>query len=301
MAIKIGGVVVDPDRQLMELDRADCEDSLYVFLRQAWKYIDPSPWKDGWPIEAVAEHLQAVIDGEIRRLIINIPPRMGKSSITSVALPAWTWTQQHRSPTSGPQVAFLHASYANQLSLRDSVKCRRLIESPWYQKMWGDRFKLNSDQNTKSRFSNDQGGERLITSISAAVTGEGGSCFPARTRISTPDGKRNIEDLRVDDEVLAFDHLNEEIIQSRILATLPRQVNELYEIRTFSGISFKCTGNHPIYVSGRGYVRADQIKVGDWLLIETSLNNFDSVGFHLFLPVLINFSNYPFLISSNSL
>ena len=174
-AIKINGLMVDPDEQLLELDRADCEESLYEFLRQAWKYIDPSTWRDGWPIEAVAEHLQAVVDGEIRRLIINIPPRMGKSSITSVAFPAWCWAQRRISPTSGPQTAFLHASYANQLSLRDSVKCRRLIESSWYQKMYGDRFKLTGDQNTKSRFSNDKGGERLITSIGAAVTGEGGS------------------------------------------------------------------------------------------------------------------------------
>jgi predicted phage terminase large subunit-like protein len=176
MAIDIGNqVLVDPKAQLLDLDRVDCEDSLYMFLRSAWKYIDSSSWRDGWPIEAVAEHLQAVVDGDIRRLIINIPPRMGKSSITSVALPAWAWAQEQRSPTSGPGVQFLHASYANQLSLRDSVKCRRLIESPWYQQLWGSRFKLNSDQNTKSRFSNDQGGERLITSIGAAVTGEGGS------------------------------------------------------------------------------------------------------------------------------
>lgn len=166
---------INPYHQLIDLDRADCEDSLYEFLLNAWKYIDSSAWTDGWPIDAVAEHLQAVVDGQIRRLIINIPPRMGKSSITSVALPAWTWAQSKRSPTSGPNVQFLHASYANQLSLRDSVKCRRLIESAWYQTLWGDRFSLNSDQNTKSRFSNDKGGERLITSIGAAVTGEGGS------------------------------------------------------------------------------------------------------------------------------
>jgi predicted phage terminase large subunit-like protein len=166
---------IDIQRQLMELDRADCEESLYYFLTHAWKYIDASTWKDGWPIEAVAEHLQAVVDGDIKRLIVNIPPRMGKSTITSVAFPAWTWAQPDRSATSGPGVQFLMASYANQLVLRDSVKCRRLIESPWYQSMWGERFKLNSDQNTKSRFSNDQGGERLITSVGAAVTGEGGS------------------------------------------------------------------------------------------------------------------------------
>lgn len=176
MKFDIGqGVFVDPDRQLLDLDRAECEDSLYMFLRSAWKYVDSSPWTDGWPIEAVAEHLQAVVDGDIKRLIINIPPRCGKSTITSVAFPAWTWAQSDRSATSGPGVQFLMASYANQLVLRDSVKCRRLIESPWYQKMWGERFKLNSDQNTKSRFSNDQGGERLITSTGAAVTGEGGS------------------------------------------------------------------------------------------------------------------------------
>ncbi len=166
---------IDLERQLEALDRVDCEESLYLFLSNAWKYIDASPWRDGWPIEAVAEHLQAVCDGDIKRLIINIPPRHGKSTITSVAFPAWVWAQQHRSPTSGPGVQFLMASYANQLVLRDSVKCRRLIESPWYQRLWGDRFSLNSDQNTKSRFSNDQGGERLITSVGAAVTGEGGS------------------------------------------------------------------------------------------------------------------------------
>jgi len=166
---------LDLERQLQALDRVDCEESLYLFLTNAWKYIDASPWRDGWPIEAVAEHLQAVVDGDIKRLIINIPPRHGKSTITSVAFPAWTWAQPERSPTSGPGVQFLMASYANQLVLRDSVKCRRLIESPWYQSLWGDRFQLNSDQNTKSRFSNDQGGERLITSVGAAVTGEGGS------------------------------------------------------------------------------------------------------------------------------
>lgn len=176
MMIDLGnGVKVDPVAQLRDLERADCEESLYFFLTRAWRYIDPSPWRDGWPIEAVAEHLQAVVDGQIRRLLINIPPRMGKSSITSVALPAWCWTQERVSPTSGPGVQFLHASYASQLSLRDSVKCRRLIESPWYQAHWGRRFKLNSDQNTKSRFTNDKGGERLITSVGAAVTGEGGS------------------------------------------------------------------------------------------------------------------------------
>lgn len=161
------------DAQLDE-ERAAYEESLYDFLRAAWRNIDPSQWGDGWPIEAVAEHLQAVCDGEIRRLLINIPPRMGKSSITSVAFPAWVWAQRRRGPTSGPGVQFLHASYADRLSLRDSVKCRRLIQSPWYRRLWGDRYSLTGDQNAKQRFGNTKGGERLITSVGGTATGEGG-------------------------------------------------------------------------------------------------------------------------------
>lgn len=165
----------DRELQLQDLERADCEESLYDFLKTAWRYMDPSPWRDGWHIDAIAEHLQAVIDGQITRLIINVPPRHCKSLLTAVAFPAWTWAQPKISHTSGPGVAFLYASYADKLSLRDSVKCRRLIESVWYQKLWKDRFKLMADQNTKHRFTNDKGGERLITSIGAGITGEGGN------------------------------------------------------------------------------------------------------------------------------
>jgi len=106
---------LDAKRQLLDLDRCDAEESLYVFLKAAWRYIDPAPWKDGWHIDAIAEHLQAVVDGEIRRLIINLPPRHCKSLLLSVAFPAWVWAQPFKSPTSGPGVPFLYASYADKL------------------------------------------------------------------------------------------------------------------------------------------------------------------------------------------
>lgn len=263
-----GGVVLDAEAQLREIIRVDYEDSLYLFLRDAWKYIDAAPWKDTWAIEAIAEHLQAVIDGDIKRLLINIPPRFGKSSICSVCLPAWTWAQPERTPTSGPGTQFLHASYANQLSLRDSVKCRRLIESPWYQSMWGSRFKLNGDQNTKHRFGNDQGGERLITSVGAAVTGEGGNCFAAGTQVSTPDGPRAIERLSAGDAVLAFDHSRGTVVNSRVVAAAERKSSDTYSLHSLSGRGFICTGDHPVYSPGRGYVRASEMGRGDRMLVE---------------------------------
>ena len=53
----------DPQRLLRELDRADCEDSLYTFLQYAWRWVDASPFTPGWPLEAICEHLEAVVSG----------------------------------------------------------------------------------------------------------------------------------------------------------------------------------------------------------------------------------------------
>lgn len=173
-------VVLDGQRvsraaQLLELDRVECEEDLHFFLRKGWRFIDPAPFKDGWVIDALCEHLEAICDGDIRRLIINIPPRCSKSSICSVAFPAWVWAQSSISSTSGPGVPILHASYAHSLALRDSVKRRRLIKSTWYRRMFGDRFQIAQDQDMKIRFANTSGGESLITSVDSGVTGEGGN------------------------------------------------------------------------------------------------------------------------------
>jgi predicted phage terminase large subunit-like protein len=138
------------------------------FVRQAWPVIEPlTPFVPGWHIDAIIEHLEAVTRGELRQLLINVPPRHMKSLLVSVLWPAWEWILR-------PERRWLYSSYAASLSIRDSVKCRTLIDSPWYQRFWGDRFSLASDQNTKTRFDNDRSGYRIATSVGGAATGEGG-------------------------------------------------------------------------------------------------------------------------------
>ena len=90
-----------------------------------------------------------------------------KSISVAVNLPAWTWASQ-------PEKKFLYASYAAGLSIRDSTKCRRLIDSPWYKDRWGDKFSLTDDQNQKQRFENSRTGYRIATSVGGALTGDGG-------------------------------------------------------------------------------------------------------------------------------
>ena len=129
---------------LEKVDRELATRSFREFVRQAWRIIEPhTPFVPGWHIDAIVDHLEAVTHGQIRNLLINVPPRHMKSLLVSVLWPAWEWIQH-------PERRWLYSSYAASLSIRDSVKCRMLIESPWYQERWADRFALTGDHNTNA-------------------------------------------------------------------------------------------------------------------------------------------------------
>jgi hypothetical protein len=133
--------------------------SLKEFVRQAWPILEPgTKFIPGMHVDAVCDHLQAMIEDRIKDLIINIPPGFAKSMIGAVFMPAWVWTKR-------PEYRFLFASYKADYAIRDSVKCRTLIQSNWYQERWADRFKLRPDQNEKSKFENDHTGYRETTSV----------------------------------------------------------------------------------------------------------------------------------------
>ena len=70
---------LDRQRREDELQRL-AELSLYQFLKQAWPHFDPSPFIPGWHLGCIADHLECINNGEIRRLLINIPPRHCKDS-----------------------------------------------------------------------------------------------------------------------------------------------------------------------------------------------------------------------------
>src|ERR1700735_1710362 len=112
---------------LDEIDVELARRGLGEFVRQAWAIVEPAtPFVPGWHIDAIIDHLEAVTRGQIRYLLINVPPRHMKSLLVSVFWPASEWIQH-------PERRWLFSSYVATLSIRDSVKCRRLIESPWYQ------------------------------------------------------------------------------------------------------------------------------------------------------------------------
>lgn len=138
---------------------------LRAFVEGAWHVNDPAaPFIANWHVDAIAEHLEAVAAGEIRRLVINIPPGHAKSLIVSVLWPAWMWHYR-------PQWASIFTSYDPGLTMRDAVRTRDVLKSEWFRRTFTPRWGFSGDQNVKSYFANTAKGFRFSTSIAGAATG----------------------------------------------------------------------------------------------------------------------------------
>ena len=143
-------------------------DSLAEFSRRAWHIVEPkSIYKHGWHIDAISEHLEAVKMGQIRDLLITIPPRCMKSRLGAVFFPSWLWIDN-------PEKRFIYASHSASLSKRDSIATRLVVQSEWYRREFGISWTMSEDQNEKMRFKNTAEGYRIATSIGGGATGEGG-------------------------------------------------------------------------------------------------------------------------------
>jgi phage terminase large subunit-like protein len=176
----------DDDEESINIRNAErklYEGSFYEFVKAAWHVVEGRrPYVDNWHIQAMCDHLEATYYKDIMNMIVNIPPRCGKSLVLNVFFPAWVWTKD-------PSLRFLYASYASTLALRDSANCRSLITSEWYRRLWGDKVHLRRDANSKKRYYNTRGGFRMITSISSSIIGEGGDW----QIIDDPDDRNTID------------------------------------------------------------------------------------------------------------
>lgn len=137
-------------------------------MRAAWPLVEPGKaFRENWHHELIAEHLELAAKGEIRRLVINVPPRTTKSREVSVMWPCWLWARL-------PERSFIFSSYSGGLAVTHSLERRTILASDWYQKRWGHRVEFASDQNLKTEFQNTKRGTMLATSTGGSVMGRGG-------------------------------------------------------------------------------------------------------------------------------
>jgi hypothetical protein len=154
-----------PSRQRVQSELA--RRSLADFFRHSWHVLEPAtPLVWNWHLQAICDHAQALLEGRIpkRNLIINVPPGSSKSRIVSVCTTAWRWIDY-------PEWRGIYTSANPRNVIRDSVYCRQLIESNWYQQWFKPKWRFARDQNAKGSIAT----RRRIppgTGRGAAVTGD---------------------------------------------------------------------------------------------------------------------------------
>lgn len=121
-------------------------------------------------MDCLCAYLTACSDGDIRKLIINIPPGFSKSMIVNVFFPAWEW-----GPLGLASMRYLCFSYSQRLTIRDNTRFLCIISDPLYREYWGDVYRVT--QESVILVSNDATGWKLAGSIGSGATGHRGDAI----------------------------------------------------------------------------------------------------------------------------
>ena len=175
----------------------------YAFFEEAWHIIEPStPFQANWHIEYLCSQLQEVVMRVGRRehrekdIIINVPPGSTKTTLATIMLHPWAWTNF-------PGMKFISASYDGPLATGHATKSRDIIESDWYQQLFGDKIQLKRDMNRKTEYTNTAAGMRYSTSVRGGVTGKHADIIIIDDPI---DPRRVASDVTLNECIEWYDH-----------------------------------------------------------------------------------------------
>lgn len=141
-----------------------CEDSLLFFTRYIFKENTGNKFQVAKFHETLADTLHKVHKGEIKRLIINIPPRYGKTELAVKMYIAWSLAKN-------PSAKFIHLSYSDSLALDNSSMTKEYINSDAFTRLWD--IKLKKDSQSQKKWYTTDGGGVYATSSGGAITGFG--------------------------------------------------------------------------------------------------------------------------------
>lgn len=146
--------------------QAVCRTRLSAFLHKSFNILEPgTDYEYNWHIDCISEHLEASYRGEIKRLIINIPPRSLKSFSVAQAYPAWAMGKD-------PSHKFIMASYAYSLAEDNVRKCRTIMRDAWYKDTFPGTI-ISADQDQKHHFETTQGAMYYGAGLGGTLTGKG--------------------------------------------------------------------------------------------------------------------------------
>jgi predicted phage terminase large subunit-like protein len=123
-------------------------------------------YKHNWHIDEMAARMEALRRGELKRLIVNMPPRSLKSIMVSVAYSAWVLGHE-------PSTDIICVSYGQDLAEKLSRDTLKIMRSSWYQRLF-PKTRLSPNRQSVAEFETTKGGSRKATSVGGTITGFGG-------------------------------------------------------------------------------------------------------------------------------
>lgn len=152
------------------------------FVRQAWPINHPEPLEWNWHLDVICDHVQALagylhlardrhqrgISWEMpaQNLLINIPPRMGKTELVGVYLPCWLWLKD-------PSLHLRYITGNEKMRTISSRSARDLLASEWYRESFKVGWQIRGDADAIGMFDNTAHGRMLWSTYEQKITGEG--------------------------------------------------------------------------------------------------------------------------------
>jgi predicted phage terminase large subunit-like protein len=163
---------------LLEMDRVErCKESFLPFVKEMWPVFI-----SGKHHQIMADAFERVARGELKRLIINMPPRHTKSEFASFLLPSWFLGKF-------PEKKVIQTAHTAELSTGFGRKVRNLVSSDVYQRVF--QTKLSSDSKAAGRWNTDKGGDYFAIGVGGAVTGKGADLLIIDDPHSEQEAKQN--------------------------------------------------------------------------------------------------------------
>jgi len=157
----------EQEQLLAELEKLErlksqqqCRDKFMAFVGEVWP-----TFIGGRHHAKMAEAFERVARGELKRLIINMPPRHTKSEFASYLLPAWFLGKF-------PQKKVIQTSHTAELAVGFGRKVRNLVDTDTYHQIFPD-LSLSSDSKAAGRWNTSKGGDYFAIGVGGAVTGKG--------------------------------------------------------------------------------------------------------------------------------
>ena len=207
-----------------------------TFIHRSFAELHPTtPFDHNWHLDLLADRLEAVRQGKIRRLIVNIPPRSLKSICVSVAFVAWLLGKDASRQA-------ICASYGQDLADKHARDTRQIMTSSWYRNVFQTR--LAGDRVATSDFHTTMQGGRMATSVGGVLTGRGGDLIivddPTKPDEALSESQREaanewfthtlysrLNDKRTDAIVIVMQRLHQDDLVGHVLAQEPWEVLSL--------------------------------------------------------------------------